>query len=680
MTFRSRTLLAFAVLLAFCARLDALSISGWVVDQEGAPIAKAQVFVEQSIESPLLSTLADSEGAFRLDNVGEGKVGLFAFASGFAFGGCFPLVDLSDGATDVIITLGKPAQLKGQVKNHKGKAVQNARIARVGIEMASSKVGIPFSKLQSYGFAIPVTDKKGLFSISGLPEGAKAALKVKHVSYAQRAVSGISVGGSKSAKGTVEIVMYPGFLIQGEVLLKGEMEPIGNAIVKIQSMQPPHDTVLAKTDMRGKFALHLNPGSYMMSTSTKTYRSPGWKRVDITGSASSSRVSLVASKSGEVSGSVLDALTGGAIKGAKLEHFSSGQPANFIYTSASGAFRIDAAEGENVLLLKSAPGYTLPKSSALRVQVVSGKNTKLPTFWLAPLPTYKVEVVDEQMKPVPNAIVTVLRPVQFGWRKTDEKGCVDLQFNTMPPDGRVIGMVEDASGPRGALFAIERGGSKNPMVQLMPLSTTKGKVVTLKGGPIEGALVAAFFNDEVTSENVPLWRTVSAKDGVFHWDSIIPFVPQRCQVQLEGRAYGAPVIRPEKGQAYDLGKIEVDTVEQPGKSYLGKKIKWRANRVLSGQIDRNSQKPALLIYCSAETADMTAGAAAVAEEMLDRRVQFAVIVDGKPGHISPAVPVLSGKKPATATTYLLDNAGTVVLETFGFPPLRAIQRLIKTKE
>jgi hypothetical protein len=38
-----------------------------------------------------------------------------------------------------------------------------------------------------------------------------------------------------------------------------------------------------------------------------------------------------------------------------------------------------------------------------------------------------------------------------------------------------------------------------------------------------------------------------------------------------------------------------------------------------------------------------------------------------------AVSVLSGAPPAAATTYVTDGEGKVVLETFGLPPLHALQ-------
>jgi hypothetical protein len=59
-------------------------------------------------------------------------------------------------------------------------------------------------------------------------------------------------------------------------------------------------------------------------------------------------------------------------------------------------------------------------------------------------------------------------------------------------------------------------------------------------------------------------------------------------------------------------------------------------------------------------------------------IGFALVVDGVPSEpIAAPFPVLSGRSPGPGTTYLVGPQGAVVLETFGMPPLRALQELVR---
>jgi hypothetical protein len=275
--------------------------------------------------------------------------------------------------------------------------------------------------------------------------------------------------------------------------------------------------------------------------------------------------------------------------------------------------------------------------------------------------------------------VTVLWPDQFGWRVADAEGKVTLRFSSLPPDGTIIGMAEHASEPSGALFAIKRGDAKDAAVQLFPSGTVKGQVVDAKQKPIEGVVVAGLFSEG----SPPLWRTVTDANGAFLWQSIVPQVRQRGVVLSGDKSVAeVPSFAVEASGIKDVGSI-VASEATPGVSVCGKGLEWYDNKLASGDLpERKACKgaPAVVVYCSPADAPMIVEGLAVAHGVFSKKgVLFAVVVDGPYTGGSAPFPVLSGRSPGRATTYVVGSDGNVVLETFGMPPVRALQRIVAAK-
>jgi len=80
------------------------------------------------------------------------------------------------------------------------------------------------------------------------------------------------------------------------------------------------------------------------------------------------------------------------------------------------------------------------------------------------------------------------------------------------------------------------------------------------------------------------------------------------------------------------------------------------------------------MFCGRDEAAMVIDAACAASELVeDSGIGFAVVVDGAYSGDS-ACPVFSGTAPGLATTYIVGADDTVLLETAGMPPLRALRR------
>ncbi|NIA14203.1 MAG: DUF1416 domain-containing protein [Nitrospiraceae bacterium] len=676
---------AIAAVVALAGAITSMaSVSGRVVNEQGAPIAGARVFAEQGLGAALKETVSDLQGRWSFDGLTGNQTGVFASADGYAFGGVTVRGGLGASIAGTTITLLPPVPLEGQVTSYDKKPVQGARITRV-VLIGAAKVSIPFAKLKAFGFEEPVSDKDGLFTIERLPQGGHAILKVAHRDYAQEATGDIAVGGA------ADITLHRGVLVEGDVVARamdaqGRQAPVGGVAVMIRNAQPPHDTAVTKTDSFGAFLLRLKPGVYACQAVTSTYRSAGWRNLAVPDQGAAPRLRLVVAEVGRIHGKVCDAKTGEPVAGARVLLDTQGNMAASEPTGPTGEFVFTAMEGENVVRLESAPGYQAPEQPALRVQVAAGASVPLPTFWLVPLPTYTVTVVDAADAPVPQAVVTVLRPHQFGWRMTDAEGKVDVAFRSLPPDGAVAGLAQwiartdGSQRPFGALFAMQSDTGSKTRVRLFETGTVRGRVVSEEGGPVAGVRVSGLLGEN----GFPLWQTVTATDGTFQWQSVLPQLPQTCAVQSPtgARLASAPYTVDVAGDL-DLGDLKVSGAASAA-TWRGKRLEWYRNRLLAGTLpERKARKhlAAAIVYCGAEEAPIMIDGLRVARDLLGTsQPVFAVVIDGPYKPTGSDLLVLSGKRPGAATTYLTNHEGVVALETFGMPPLHALRQLAATTE
>ncbi|HEX73482.1 MAG TPA: carboxypeptidase regulatory-like domain-containing protein [Candidatus Hydrogenedentes bacterium] len=520
-----------------------------------------------------------------------------------------------------------------------------------------------------------MSNDRGQFNIPNLPRGAKVAIKAGHPQYAQEAISEVSVGESN-----LRITMDPGVFVNGNALSRDGKTPVTGASILFRSTQPPHDTVIATTDYQGAFMVRLKPGEYLYQAAGIGRLSPGWERLDITAAREVPPLRLTVAATGVVHGVVRDAVSGAPIQGARLEIESNGSKAALLRTGPTGAFRATIAEGESLIRLESAPGYLPPTDPATRFHVAGGAEMELPGMWLRPIPTYMLYVLDEDGDtPRPGAVITLLRPRQFGWRVADAMGLVEIRVANLPEDRRIIGMVEDPREPLGALFALHLDDVQGARVQLLRLGSVRGRVVNARGRGLEGLLVGGIFPGELIDHDLLLWQRLTEKDGHFSWDAIVPGAPQRCvAIASDNTSTESMILNPAPGEAQDVGNV----VLRDGKSassLAGKPLRWRDLPQVGGPpVDRRASenRPAMVVYCDEEQAEIVLEGLGVMSDILGNpNLQIALVING---HFAPQetpIPVFNGVPPNAATTFLLDASGRAVLETIGLPPLIALRKL-----
>ncbi|MDQ1255485.1 MAG: Carboxypeptidase regulatory-like protein [Candidatus Hydrogenedentes bacterium] len=651
------------------------SVSGTVMDEAGAPISGARVFAEPGLGGALLTVEAASDGTFLIGDVPAGGTGVFAVADGYAFGGEHVQTAVDDAVAGLKIRLARPDTVSGKIVDVKGHPVEGARVTRAGL-LGASKVGIPLAKLKSFGFQEPVSDAEGRFTLIAMPKGGSVALKVGHPQFAQEGVDNVNVGDQG-----VKVTLYPGVLVRGSVRSRDASLPVVDAEILFRNAYPPNDTAMTTTDHAGEFVLRLKPGKYLYQAAGVAYRTPGWRELAVTGDSPVQPVELTVAGVGTVAGKIGDAVSGKPVSGARVVIEANGSISSVVRTGANGTFEAAATEGENVVRIESVPGYRPPELKALRVQVREGERADLPEFWLAPLPTYTVQVVDEDMVPAPGVVVSVLRPAQFGWRVTGPEGRVPLHFATLPADGVIVGMAEHPKEPLGAIFALHAENIGEAKVQLLQLGSVHGQAISTETRGIEGATIGAVFTEDLVPEPLWLWRTLAGGDGAFEWPAIVPLVPQQCRAVAGVNTSGESMpFNLEPGGSKDLGGIVVANGVR-GASMKGRSLEWHENPVLAGQVPEKKERknrPAWVMYCNADEAGVLLEGIAEAQRVLGcAELLCALVVKGSytPEGL-PQIPILAGQAPASATTYLIGRDGKVTLETFGMPPLRALQTLL----
>jgi hypothetical protein len=654
-----------------CSALGALS--GQVVDASGNPIAKARVFVEYSLESPLVERQSDASGQFAFPEASGDSGGVFAIAPGYAFGGVHLKSIAGAGAAKIV--LNAPATLSGIVVTSKGRAIAGARITRVAL-LDASKVGIPLAKLAELGTPAPVSDAEGRFRIDALPKGGRIALKVAHPDFAQESLAEAPVNDAE-----LKVVLQPGILVHGSVVSARDEKAVGGVKVTIRNAELPHDSVLAESDGDGLFMVRLCPGDYVYQAIGAEQRSVAWESLHVEGKDA---VNLRVAVAGvcNVRGVLKDAVSSAAIPGARVLLENSGGVAASTRTDASGAFHFAAAAGQNVIRIDAVPGYAASENNAVKIMLAEGQDLDLPGFWLKPMPSYAVRILAEDGKtPVVGAAVTVLHPFQTGWRLSDANGLVTIQIAAMPQNGTITALAEDPSGHTGNLFHPGARGDAIENVALQRFCTVRGRLVGPDSKPVAGAPVCGMLPAKAKEGNMrPLWMTSTDANGAFRWDGVAGSEPEMCGLFSRNSESDFKSVAPNPGEAVDVGDITLSASETPkGVAYAGKGISWWENAQIAGpKMGKREalQKPTVLLYCGPEELPMLLDGVPVMRTLLPENLWNIVLVVNGSAHCEKAsIPMYTGVAPGVFTTYLLDASGKVVSETIGMPPIYGARRL-----
>ncbi|MGO9924518.1 MAG: sigma-70 family RNA polymerase sigma factor [Isosphaeraceae bacterium] len=186
------------------------SIAGVVLDQQGRPIAGAEL-INMGMSSHLVrETKAGPDGRFRLDDLFEGTVGkeVVVRAKGSAPKRLKVKPGPPDQPAEVTIRLEPGHRIKGRVADEKGRTLEGVRVY-----FAQANHGFPDGGRAT-------TDDRGLFAFDSLPADSPFA-------FAKEGYSGIADRHLRlDTDDIVSVVMVPAGVIEGRVLDARTGKPI----------------------------------------------------------------------------------------------------------------------------------------------------------------------------------------------------------------------------------------------------------------------------------------------------------------------------------------------------------------------------------------------------------------------------------------------------------------------
>jgi len=156
---------------------------------------------------------------------------------------------------------------------------------------------------------------------------------------------------------------------------------------------------------------------------------------------------------------------------------------------------------------------------------------------------------------------------------------------------------------------------------------------------------------------------------------VVPHVQLQCLIHTPQQPVKSEPFVVDPTSRKELGELAAPVPQ--GTSLRGQTLKWQDFPRMAGpELPETGPRTVVLAFGQRERAEMLIeGWQRVAALLSDPQVAFAVVLDAPlETGTEPAIPVLRGTAPASATTYVVSADGAVLFETFGIPPVSAIRQ------
>jgi protocatechuate 3,4-dioxygenase beta subunit len=433
----------------------AVTVSGRVVNSDGAPVAEAMVFFLRSGIAPTATSAAD--GSFTLGGIAAGRVTLVAGSGKFARIESAP-VEVTAPAKNVTLTVPKPARLEGRVVDR-------------GTRQPITEFTISAARPNGPMFPQSMHANDGAFVLEAVAPG-ELEIRATASGYIAGKRSGVVAEEGKTVSG-VEVQLDRGARITGHVT--GGGQPLAN----VQVMRPNSGSSggqMANTDQNGDYILDgMEAGDR-----TIEFRRNGFvpAKKDVTVEVGKdARLDVDLDKGRELQGRVADK-SGQAVAGAHVTvTVSGGVTTGGAMSAADGTFRLDGLAEGRYFLSARKDGYitaTQPAEvpSATQVVLTLDRGGSITGH------VHGVEAFD-----MPTVNVTAFGAGSGTSARPDESGAFSLQGL---PDGKVTVVATSSNGARRRTTQKQVdvvNGSGTVELELNEGFTIRGRVMT-PGGPL----------------------------------------------------------------------------------------------------------------------------------------------------------------------------------------------------
>ena len=343
---------------------EKLAFSGHVIDNNGVPVADAEVLYSIKFNQSESITRTGVDGRFRFEFPRPelkkwDRVSIVATHPDHAIG-WRKLQPQS--MTDVEIQLATPGIISGKIMNEAGKPIQNAE-ARIQHLFR----GDPMSREYEGGLGmepmpIPTvkTDANGEFVLRGLPQGLTTNLETQGFGYAKEVHFTVPVGTEG-----LEFRLKREGRIEGRLSYADTGAPVTNAVVALQGIYPTTGWEEKRVDANGSYLLtNLAPGVYNLFL----YEGPeGWTAVareliKVVGDETVSNADLILVRGGFITGRVTDRDTDEPLANHTIGVYDAARPesqaaVHGMETDENGVYHFRAAPGRARVYTSAPEGY-----------------------------------------------------------------------------------------------------------------------------------------------------------------------------------------------------------------------------------------------------------------------------------------------------------------------------------
>ncbi len=514
------------------------AIVGRIRGYDGKPAAKATVSLLQTAgedrfmppETPARREAQTREdGGFEVSGLPMGTYSVLARYSGYAQSNT-ALLSFENPIADMDLKLAKSGRVTGVIRNASGEpvegvvvwALQSASPGRYGSPRGFAAPGGPESMLQ----LLPGSEKTG----------ADGAFRFEDLPAAPTSVLAMPAGAAAALSGRVqpsydglEILLSPGGVISGRVLLGGSDEPVaGVTVIANGTIATEH--VNAVTSGEGRFEFPaLRPAVYELAVVDERFAlaEGAIPQVQIRENEEGDPVVVRVVPAASVAGRVLERETGEPVPGVYVAARSEGLRSSVhVETGADGAYAIRGMAPGKHRVFVAEPGLRrLPAArgaaSQASVSLHEGQALEGLDFRVAFGGTIQGNVVDEGGNPVPFADVAI-NSAEGGRMRAEKADAQGLfAFSDVTPGARLLLRARRMHLVSADAYPVDvplDESAANVTLVVSPGARIQGQVIRSSGAPLEGAPV---YINPARSANVQLDRMqVAGSDGTFGWDGL----------------------------------------------------------------------------------------------------------------------------------------------------------------
>jgi len=420
----------FAVILG-APLAAAFELAGAVVDDNGAPVVGAAVWLAQDGRSEQTET--DAAGRFRFDALDAGHTAVVARKEGRAIDGFDgPLI----GPLSVTLCLRSPGEVPLRVIDATYAPVAGARIKGL---IVGGRFYVPLEDLRPLGFPSERSDAEGRLVIRDLPAESHVRFLVGHHQYADTEAPYLLVGGEKQT-----IVLVPGVPVRGRVT-----DPAGQGVARVRvalfraDANGRREFAVARTDPEGFYTARARAGDYHVAIRHPQYASPPPAPVTLHEEAAVDVPDLQLLSGQVIRGSVI-APDGHPLGGVPVVYWVGEVVYCETLTQFDGTFRILAPPGDGLIRIVPPAGFMTAESAPIPVKAVADAAITLRPVRLEPLPEITGVVRGKDGQPAPNVLIGSVAAVPPVWTVTDAEGRFRLRLAAMPEEKKVEFRAEHA--------------------------------------------------------------------------------------------------------------------------------------------------------------------------------------------------------------------------------------------